>query len=323
KPIYYVIAGLSLANIPFILYIIAFRNYLPIKVKNVWVTSLIGLGSTFFNVSYGPVSGSSGYSGIFSNCYFWLAWAFQLFGLGILHSALLLRLIVYYRVFIRRTSFRRSGNRLANFWHKYWPFFLILFPYLFSTILSHALKDKFAVITMEVFGTKICTYTESVAYYLIGYYYILVLVGLFLYLSMRKVAKAFNEFKLALWTVTTFALNVIVETALLFTGSSIYAWGRLLPTILLFVTYQTHFYCIILVPIYNHIFRREDAVKELLDDMRQDGILAKKVHIGNIHRNLYNVDNTNSSFLGSARQDSKMGESSTGNMESVPGSGFP
>ncbi|KAJ1950977.1 hypothetical protein FBU59_000423, partial [Linderina macrospora] len=222
-----------------------------------------------------------------------------------------------------RTSFKRSGNGLANFWHKYWPFFLILFPYLFSTILSHALKDKFAVITMEVFGTKICTYTESVAYYLLGYYYLLVLVGLFLYLSMRKIAKAFNEFKLALWTVTTFVLNVTVETALLFTGSSIYAWGRLLPTILLFLTYQTHFYCIILVPIYNHMFRREEAVKELLDDMRQDGILAKKVHIGNIHRNLYNVDNSNSSFLGGATQESKTGESTTGNMDKVPGGSFP
>ncbi|ORX70866.1 hypothetical protein DL89DRAFT_315550 [Linderina pennispora] len=296
-PVFYTALAVSLTNIPIIGYAIYNRDYLPIKSKNVWIVAGIGLGSTIFNVSFNILNGMMGFEGVLGYCRFWTAWMMSTLGLGLFLSPMNMRLIIYYRVFVTRRTHSYTHFTVAKFLRRYWPLFVLWMPVVASSIVASVLPAHKTVQLVVDHGLNTCHNNFSFLYFIFAYFAAQVLVAWGLYLRMRKIAKAFNEFRLALWTLLIFTAIFVLNLAVMLAQGTVYPWGRIFLAFANMVLFNSYFWTILGPPIYGHIFRREATLRRFMDDMHEDGILAQQAHIGSAHKHLYGVEDGTNSYV--------------------------
>ncbi|ORX70873.1 hypothetical protein DL89DRAFT_315556 [Linderina pennispora] len=265
----------------------------------------------------------AGYEGIFSHCKLWSAWMMLALGLGVMLPAMVLRLILYYRVFILKSSGTGQDNILVKHARVYWPFYILWSPLLCACIVAEILPGNQTIDYVDIGGAHVCMMAPAMSYFVISYYCFLALLACALYIRMRSVAKVFNEFKLGLWIVATFLINCTLDLAVVFTGSAKFAWGRIVPTILYLLTYNGYFWLIIGPPIFNHIFRREAALREIIDIMHEDGILAQQAKLGNVHRDLYGLNTASVATRRLSKEASNVPFDQSAHLDSIQTGSFP
>ncbi|KAJ1930783.1 hypothetical protein FBU59_006940, partial [Linderina macrospora] len=124
-----------------------------------------------------------------------------------------------------------------------------------------------------------------------------VIVAWALYLRMRKIAKAFNEFRLALWTLLIFTAIFVLNLAVMLAQGTVYPWGRIFLAFANMILFNSYFWTILGPPIFGHMFRRDATLRRFMNDMHEDGILAQQAHIGNAHKYLYGVEDGTDSYI--------------------------
>ncbi|KAI8325056.1 hypothetical protein GQ54DRAFT_295691 [Martensiomyces pterosporus] len=295
--LFYVTFAINLTNVIFIVYALCCRSYLPIKAKNVWITSGIGIGSTIFNVSYNVVNGMVGYQGWLEYCRMWSGWFMVTLGLGMFQSFINLRLIIYYRVFISRRTHAYSHFTVRKFLRRYWPFFALWFPSLLSSIVIYVLPSKMSARSVLDKGVRTCDFDFNYIYWIFAYYAAQVIVSWVLYFRMRRIAKAFNEFRTALATLliftAIFAMNLIVNLA----GGTVHMWGRVTLAFSNALLFNSYFWLILGPPIVGHMFSRDASYRKFLAEMHEDGLIAQEARLGNAHKQLYGVTESTDNYM--------------------------
>ncbi|KAJ1956038.1 hypothetical protein GGI12_005414 [Dipsacomyces acuminosporus] len=323
KALFYVALALNLTNFLLIIYAIINRKYLPIKSKQVWITAGIGIGSTIFNISYNVVSGMVGYEGWLSYCRLWTGWFQVTLGLGIFQSLINMRLIIYYRVFNTRKTHAYSRFTVRKFLRRFWPFFVLWFPSLLSTIMIYALPDTFSARSVRDDGVLTCDFNFNYLYWVFSYYAAQVIISWVLYFRMRGVAKAFNEFRTALATIVIFTLIFLANVIINCVGGTIHMWGRVALAFINMVLFNSYFWLILGPPVFGHIFSRESTYRRFLDDMHQDGLIAQEVHLGNGHKQLYGVTVSTDNYVQTSEGHSKAQSSTVSPHSNAYGAGGP
>ncbi|ORX70867.1 hypothetical protein DL89DRAFT_315548 [Linderina pennispora] len=296
-PVFYATMGMCLLNVPVVGYAIYNRNYLPIKSKNVWISAGMGLGMTMFCVSFNIISGMIGFEGALGMCRFWTTWMMTVFGLALFQSLINMRLIVYYRVFITQQTHSYKQFTIRKFLRRYWPFFAMWLPMVITAIVAFILPARLTVELVVDHGLNACHNNFSFLYFIIAYIVAQDIVAWVLYFRMRSVAKAFNEFKLALGTIVLFTAFVVLITALMVSQALVYSWGRIFIAFSNAILLNSYFLLILCPPIYGHMFKREECMRRFMDEMHQDGIVAQQARIGNAHKQLYGIEEGTDSYL--------------------------
>ncbi|KAJ1959554.1 hypothetical protein GGI12_004278 [Dipsacomyces acuminosporus] len=294
---FYTVAGINLINIPIIIYSICYRNYLPIKAKNVWITTGIGIGGIVYNFAFNVCLGIIGYKGWYQPCRVWGAWLFFTLGMGLILSLVNTRLVFYYRIFISRRTHVYKHFTLWKFIRRWYPFFIFWLPTLFSSILVEVIPDTFSVRSILDHGVRTCDWNFNYLYWVFTYYGAQIVVAWCLYFRMRKIAKAFNEFSMAMWTLLFYTIVLTCMISINCAKGSVYAWGRISQCIINAVLFNMHYWLITIPPIVGHIFYREKALKKFLSEMHEDGLIAQQAHLGNAHHELYGVEDGTDTYI--------------------------
>ncbi|KAI8325055.1 hypothetical protein GQ54DRAFT_295690 [Martensiomyces pterosporus] len=295
--LFYVMAALNLMNIPMIVYSVIYRSYLPIKAKNVWITGGIGIGGIIFNFSFNVTLGMIGYKGWYEPCRLWSAWLWFTFGMGFILSFVNLRLVFYYRIFISRKTHTYEKFTVLKFLRRWWPFFLLWSPTLVSSILAEILPDTWTIRSIIDHGTRTCDFNFNYVYWVFTYMGVQILVAWGFYFRMRSIAKAFNEFRMAIWTLIFFTVVLVCDVLINCLKGSVYSWGRITLCLVNTILLNMHFWLILGPPIYGHIFKREETLKKFLAEMHEDGLLAQQAHLGNAHKQLYGVETGEDGYI--------------------------
>ncbi|KAJ1932759.1 hypothetical protein FBU59_006261 [Linderina macrospora] len=146
-------------------------------------------------------------------------------------------------------------------------------------------------------GLKACHNNFSFLYFIYGYVLAQDIVAWVLYFRMRSVAKAFNEFKLALSTLLIFTAFIVILFAVMMSQGAVYSWGRILLAFSNTTLLNLYLFLILCPPIYGHMFKREECLRKFMDEMHQDGIIAQQARIGNAHKQLYGVNDGTDSYI--------------------------
>ncbi|KAJ1963939.1 hypothetical protein GGI12_001737 [Dipsacomyces acuminosporus] len=285
--LFYTVAAINLLSIPIIVYSFYYRSYLPIKAKNVWISAGIGIGSLVYNFAYNVTLGMVGYGGWYQPCRLWSAWLMFTFGMGVVLSFISLRLIFYYRIFITRRTHIHDRFTMWGFCRRWWPFFALWAPTLLSSIVAQALPASFSIRSIVDHGIRTCDFNFNYLYWVFAYFAAQMLVAWGLYFRMRKIAKAFNEFRTAIWTLILYTIVLVSNIGINCAGGTVHTWGRITLCLINTIMFNMHYWMITLPPIFGHIFRREETLKRFIDEMHEDGLVAKQARLGNAHNHLY------------------------------------
>ncbi|KAJ1963940.1 hypothetical protein GGI12_001738 [Dipsacomyces acuminosporus] len=315
--VFYVSLGINLTNVLFIVYAIWFRSYPPIKAKHVWITAGIGVGSTIFNLSFNVISGMVGYHGWLSHCRIWGGWLMMTFGLGLFLSFLNMRLVIHYRVFITRHTCNYKQFTTRNFVRCWWPIFALWFPSLLSSVLICALPDMHSLKSVLDNGVRTCDFNYRYLYWVFVYFGVQVIISWVLYFRMRHIAKAFNEFRLALATLLIFTAILAINVILACTGAEVQSWGRIVVAWCNTVLFNSYFWMLLGPPVVGHMFWREETQRKFLDKMYEDGLIAREAQLGNIHQDLYGVEQGSDAYIKASAESSRIVPTDGGYAESV------
>ncbi|KAI8322058.1 hypothetical protein GQ54DRAFT_311212 [Martensiomyces pterosporus] len=126
-----------------------------------------------------------------------------------------------------------------------------------------------------------------------------ILVAWGFYFRMRGIAKAFNEFRMAIWTLLFFTVVLLCDIIINCVGGSVYEWGRVTLCVVNTILLNMHFWLILGPPIYGHIFKREETLKKFLEEMHEDGLIARQARLGNVHMQLYCVQKGEENYVSS------------------------
>ncbi|KAI8322057.1 hypothetical protein GQ54DRAFT_297591 [Martensiomyces pterosporus] len=255
--LFYLMAAINMVNVPIIIYSVIYRSYLPIKTKNVWITTGIGIGGIIFNFSFNVSIGMIGYKGWYEPCRLWI----------------------------------------MKFLRRWWPFFALWFPTLLSSILVQALPDTWSIRSILDHGTRTCDFNFNYLYWVFVYFGVQILIAWGFYFRMRSIAKAFNEFRMAIWTLLFFTVVLLCDIIINCMKGSVYSWGRITLCLVNTILFNMHFWLILGPPIYGHIFKREETLKKFLAEMHEDGLLAQRAHLGNAHMQLYGVEDATDTYI--------------------------
>ncbi|KAJ1941997.1 hypothetical protein EC988_006610, partial [Linderina pennispora] len=229
RVLFYIQLVILLSNIPIVIYIIWNRRYPPIKAKQVWLTSLLGLSIILMLLSVAVMFGIVEQTGIFRNCHVWGTWVMLLLGVAPTFSLINYRLIVYYRVFIAHKlySFRRRRT-LKEFCRCYWPLAVLISPALIACIVVEVLpKDRSADFRYYK-NMPTCLFKMQWAYFIFAYYFAQVLLAWCLYFAMRRIAKSFNEFRSVMPGLALLTISLICTAVVVSLGGAGHSWGRTL-----------------------------------------------------------------------------------------------
>ncbi|ORX74281.1 hypothetical protein DL89DRAFT_289878 [Linderina pennispora] len=293
KAIFYVTLGIDLINVFLIAFAIIHRSYLPIKCKQVFLTSGIAIGSMVFSVSFSLADGMVGFYGIGRHCFFWVGWMLTCCGLGIFLSFMNMRLVVYYRVFITRKTYRSKRCDLRLFVLHWWPLVVFWLPAFIIVTIGQLLPEtQTARIVIADDGTLAYKYNYPYLSAAYTYFAVMIIIAWAMYFRMRSVAKAFNEFRMAVWTLSLFTLLLVLNIGIMVPNGMSQLWGRVMLAFCNTILLNSYTWLILGKPIFGHMFRRKEMLRDHLETMYTDGIVAQQAHMRNLHKQLYGVEDS-------------------------------
>ncbi|KAJ2879174.1 hypothetical protein IWW38_006168, partial [Coemansia aciculifera] len=287
--VFYVSLAASLSSLFLIAYAIWFRAYPPMRAQHVGISVSIGVGGIIFNVSNNLVQGMAKYDGVLSECKFWGAWVLMTCGIGVLLSSLNMRLVLFYRVFVSGNTCNNSDYRAINFVHRYWPLFAMWLPSVISSIVISALQGHRGAWLLEDHGLRACDFSVEYLYWIYAYFAAQIVLSWVMYLSMRKVAKAFNGFRMAIWTVAIFTAILLITIILNFVKGSNYPWGRIVIAVCNMFLTNGYLWLILGVPAIGHLFWREQTMRNFMNSLHKDGLIAQQTRMHGRHAELHGM----------------------------------
>ncbi|KAI7834624.1 hypothetical protein BX661DRAFT_167858 [Kickxella alabastrina] len=285
--ILYLSIGITLASIFPLAYAIWFRNFPPMKAQHVSTTVIIGIGGIIFNISNNLMEGMAGYDGALGLCGLWGVWGMFTFGLSVFLSAINMRLVLFYRVFITGNTTARSNSAIVNFSRRFWPFFALWLPSLVTGIVISALRGQQGAWLLEDYGLRVCTFSMGYLLWTNIYFIIMIVLSWVLYFRMRKVANAFNGFRMAIWTLVVSTLIMVVGMVVNYLEGSRYPWGRITIAVTNMVTINGYIWMIFGPPVIGHLFWREQTMRNYMNTLHKDSLIARQTRGGDMYKHAY------------------------------------
>ncbi|KAJ2584547.1 hypothetical protein GGH95_000303 [Coemansia sp. RSA 1836] len=300
--VFFVSLAVNLSSFILIAYSIWFRAYPPMRAQHVGITVSIGIGGIIFNVSNNLVQGMARYDGVLGLCKFWGGWVLMTFGASVFLSSINMRLVLFYRVFVTGNTYTRSKFTVLNFFRRYWPLFAMWAPSFISSIIVSALKGPRGAWLLEDHGLRACDISEEYLYWIYAYFAAQIVLSWVLYLKMRKVAKAFNGFRMAIWTLVIFTATLLISMVINIIEGSNYPWGRIAIALSNMILLNGYLWLILGVPVVGHLFWREQTMRNFMNSLHKDSLIAQQTRMHGMHTQLYGMSD-NDVFANSAYGD--------------------
>ncbi|KAJ1668973.1 hypothetical protein GGF38_002614 [Coemansia sp. RSA 25] len=116
---------------------------------------------------------------------------------------------------------------------------------------------------------------------------------------MRKVAKAFNGFRMAIWTVVIFTGILLISMVINLIKGSNYPWGRIVIALSNMILINGYLWLILGVPVVGHLFWREQTMRNFMNNLHKDSLIAQQTRAQGVHTQLYGMSD-NDMFASSA-----------------------
>ncbi|KAJ2005714.1 hypothetical protein H4R26_001799 [Coemansia thaxteri] len=259
------------------------------RAQHVWITVMIGVGGIVFNVTNNLIQGMAKYDGVLGLCKFWGAWVVMTFGAGVMLSAINMRLVLFYRVFVTGNTYNRSRFTVLNFFRRFWPFFAIWSPSLISSIAISIITGPQGAWLLEDHGLRACDFSEGYLYWIYAYFAAQIVLSWFLYFKMRGVAKAFNGFRVAIWTLVTFTCVLLISMVINIIKGSNYPWGRIVIALANMILVNGYLWFIFGPPVIGHLFWREQTMRNFMNSLHKDSLIAQQTRAHGVHTQLYGM----------------------------------
>ncbi|KAI9504218.1 hypothetical protein GGI25_002456 [Coemansia spiralis] len=286
---FFVSLVVNLSSFFLIGYAIWFRAYPPMRAQHVGITVTIGIGGIIFNISNNLVQGMAKYQGVLGVCDFWGAWIIMTFGVGPFLSAVNMRLVLFYRVFVTGNTYSHTNSRLINFTRRFWPLFVLWLPSLISSIVVTALSGPRGTWLLEDHGLRACDFSYGYLYWIYAYFAAQIVLSWILYLRMRNVAKAFNGFRIALWTLVVFSGLLVVNMVINIVKGSNTSWGRIAIAMANMVLINSYLWFILGVPVLGHLFWREQTMRTFMNNLHKDALIAQQTRAFGLESQVYGM----------------------------------
>ncbi|KAJ2368076.1 hypothetical protein H4S01_001795 [Coemansia sp. RSA 2610] len=287
--VFYISLAINLANFIPIAYALWFRSFPPMKAQHVGITVTIGVGGIIFNISYNLVQGMAEYRGVLGVCKLWIGWVMFTLGMGMFMSAINMRLILFYRIFVTGNVLKRSNSHIINFLRRFWPFFAMWAPTLVTSIVVTILSGPRGAWLLRDHGLQACDFSYGLTYWIYAYFAALIIMSWVLYLRMRKVAQAFNGFRMAIWTLLIFTTILISSMVINIIKGSNSSWGRIVIALINVVFMTGYIWLIFGPPVVGHIFWREQTMRNFMNSLHKDAIVAQQTRGVDLHSQIYGV----------------------------------
>ncbi|KAJ2746279.1 hypothetical protein GGI20_001480 [Coemansia sp. BCRC 34301] len=290
--VFFISLGVNLSSLFLIAYAIWFRAYPPMRAQHVGITVSIGIGGIIFNVANNLVQGMARYDGVLGLCKLWAGWVLVTFGLGVFLSSLNMRLVLFYRVFVTGNTYNRSKFSILNFFRRYWPLLAMWVPSFISSIIVSSLKGPRGAWLLEDHGLRACDISEEYLYAIYAYFAAQIVLSWVLYFRMRKVAKAFNGFRMAVWTVAIFTAILLISMVINIIKGSNYPWGRIVIALCNMFLINGYLWLILGVPVVGHMFWREQTMRNFMNNLHKDSLIAQQTRAHGMHTQLYGMSDS-------------------------------
>ncbi|KAI7834611.1 hypothetical protein BX661DRAFT_175196 [Kickxella alabastrina] len=274
--VFYTSLGVTLASFSPLFYAVWFRNFPPMKAQHVGITITIAIGGIVFNISNNIAQGMAMYNGALGACRFWGAWVLFTFGLAVFLSAIYMRLVLFYRVFISGSTKARTENKTVGFFRKFWPFFAMWSPALITSIVITSLKGPQGIWLLEDHGLRACAFSDGYLMWIYVYFLIMIIASWVLYFRMRKIANAFNGFRMAIWTIVVSTIVLVVSMVLNLTKGSNSPWGRIAIALTNMAMLNGYIWMILGPPVIGHMFWRERTMRSFMNTLHKDSLVAQQ-----------------------------------------------
>ncbi|KAJ2500800.1 hypothetical protein GGH96_002439 [Coemansia sp. RSA 1972] len=285
--VFYISLAINLANFFPIIYALVYRKFPPMRAQHVGITVSIGIGGIIFNISYNLVEGMAKYEGVLGVCKFWGAWVMFTLGLGIVMAAINMRLVLFYRIFVTGNTYARSSSRIKNFIRRFWPFFALWLPTIITSIVISALPGRQGAWLLEDHGLRACNFSYGYTYWIYAYFAAQIVLSWVLYFRMRKIAQAFNGFRVAIWTLLIFTTILLSSMIINIIKGANKSWGRITIALVNVVMMTAYIWLILGPPVIGHIFRREQTMRKFMNSLHKDALIAQQTRAVDMQSQLY------------------------------------
>ncbi|KAJ2647927.1 hypothetical protein GGH99_007917 [Coemansia sp. RSA 1285] len=287
--IFYVSLAVNLSTILLIIYSFIFRSYPPMRAQHVGITASIGIGSVVFSISNNLAQGMAKYEGFLGVCNFWGVWVIMTFGVGLFQSAINMRFVLFYRIFVTGNTYTRSKFNVLNFFRRFWPFFALWLPAVITSIVVTALPGRRGAWLLEDHGLRACDFSYGYLYWVYAYFAAQIVLSWLLYLKMRSIAHAFNGFRIAIWTLLVFTVILIVNMVINIVKGSNSSWGRIAIALCNMVFINGYMWFILGVPVLGHMFWREQTMRTFMNSLHKDALIAQQTRAFGLESQAYGV----------------------------------
>lgn len=272
-------------------YVYIYRDWSPFRVKQIPILIISAVTGGMFIIST-PLAENHfnrWQDTFWGMCTLWKFWFQALLGFGPWISCLIIRPFRLYRILVLRKNEKRYG---------FWIYLAVLwFPWLIYCIAGETISPKFMIYDED----KVICVSGSLAWNFVGFTMIGIYIVIFLVLAflIRNIRDEYNEYKLirqgvvvclspviangVVWAVKEFALDVSVGVKI---------FGRALSTSAILIGTTYFFWANLAVPIYNHIFNREEYEEQFFKTVREssDKYVREGVAQTKMERVAYNSD---------------------------------
>ncbi|KAJ2724554.1 hypothetical protein GGI07_001901 [Coemansia sp. Benny D115] len=273
--IFYISLVVNLTSFIPLAYAIWFRDYPPMKAQHVGITLLVGIGGIIFSISNNLAQGMAKYNGVLGNCDFWGGWALFTFGLALFSSSINMRLILFYRVFVTGNALI-CNRRTRCMIRRFWPLFALWFPSFISSMVISTMRGNKGAYLLTTDGLRACVFEDGYLYWIYAYFAVMIIVSWIMYFFMRKYAKTFNGFRMAVWTLVIFTFTLIINMAVNLAGVTDRPLGRIIVAVANMVLINGYIWLILGPPVIGHMFFREQTMRKFMNTMHKDTLVAQQ-----------------------------------------------
>ncbi|KAJ2889336.1 hypothetical protein IWW38_004775, partial [Coemansia aciculifera] len=138
-------------------------------------------------------------------------------------------------------------------------------------------------------GLRACDFSEGYLYWIYVYFLVQIILSWVLYLRMRKVAKAFNGFRMAIWTLVIFTSALLINMVINIIEGSNYPWGRITIALANMILINGYLWLILGIPVVGHLFRREQTMRTFINNLHKDSLVAQQTRMHGMQSQLYGM----------------------------------
>ncbi|KAJ1898556.1 hypothetical protein LPJ66_002670 [Kickxella alabastrina] len=149
-------------------------------------------------------------------------------------------------------------------------------PAFITSIVITSLKGPRGIWLLEDHGLRACTFSDGYLMWIYLYFLIMIIASWVLYFRMRKVANAFNGFRMAIWTIVVSTIVLVVSMVLNLTKGSNYPWGRIAIALTNMAMLNGYIWMIFGSPVIGHMFWREQTMRNFMNTLHKDSLVAQQ-----------------------------------------------